>query len=284
MRFIMPFILCIITLFFTVPALAGPADAPVVPEDKAKVSAPVSRKAGDKAEEKTEHWVSLSASSRPAYVGIHGGTAPISLFRNENGELVAMTGQTGNDFSHLLSGGNSSLRALPQTDNEAASQKATPVEAGDSVTISGDELPSPVQTSDTAPSRSTVAKPTSSAPTAATPAAATPAASGAVLPHPALAGGSASSLNGAVLVPVPLDPSPSCEILPNISAANATIVFASGSVRLSSDEKLTPFGLTVADAPSTVYVAQDSLGSIAKPAYAPLRLHDYRRALANNRI
>ena len=279
MRFIMLFILCITTLFFTVPAHAGPADAPVAPEDKAKVSAPVSRKAGDKAEEKTEQWVTLSASSRPAYVGIHGGTAPISLFRNENGELVAITGQTGNDFSHLLSGGNSSLPALPQAGNEDASQKTTPVEAGDSVTMSGDEVPSPVQTSVTTASSSTVAKPTSSVPTAAT-----PAASGALLPYPALAGGSGSSLNGAVLLPVPLDPSPSCEILPNISADNAPIVFASGSGRLSSGEKLTPFGLTVADAPSTVYVAQDSLASIAKPAYAPLRLHDYRRALANKRI
>lgn len=53
-----------------------------------------------KEEEKDETSTTMhfEASQRPAYIGIHGGTAPISLLRAPNGLLVAFTGQTGNDF------------------------------------------------------------------------------------------------------------------------------------------------------------------------------------------
>ncbi|MDR2077014.1 MAG: hypothetical protein LBP61_08840 [Desulfovibrio sp.] len=49
-------------------------------------------------------WITIEPGSRPAYVGIHGGTAPISLLRASNGLLFAFTGQTGNDFLHILRG------------------------------------------------------------------------------------------------------------------------------------------------------------------------------------
>jgi hypothetical protein len=52
----------------------------------------------------SEGWVVIESGSRPAYVGIHGGTAPISLLRASNGLLFAFTGQTGNDFLHVLRG------------------------------------------------------------------------------------------------------------------------------------------------------------------------------------
>ncbi|MDR2800060.1 MAG: hypothetical protein LBB52_02195 [Desulfovibrio sp.] len=47
-------------------------------------------------------WIRLEEGSRPAYVGIHGGTAPISLLRSPGGVLFALTGTTGNDFSRIL--------------------------------------------------------------------------------------------------------------------------------------------------------------------------------------
>jgi hypothetical protein len=47
-------------------------------------------------------WIRLGEGTRPAYVGIHGGTAPISLLRSPGGVLFALTGTTGNDFSRIL--------------------------------------------------------------------------------------------------------------------------------------------------------------------------------------
>lgn len=47
-------------------------------------------------------WVSLEPGTRPAYVGIHGGTAPITLLRSPEGALFAYTGTTGNDFLQIL--------------------------------------------------------------------------------------------------------------------------------------------------------------------------------------
>ncbi len=56
-------------------------------------------------------WIKLESGSRQAYVGIHGGTAPLSLMRSSDGVLFAYTGQTGNDFLHVLKGGNASRQA-----------------------------------------------------------------------------------------------------------------------------------------------------------------------------
>lgn len=47
-------------------------------------------------------WVRLEPGARPAYVGIQGGTAPISLLRADDGSLYAFTGNTGNDFMQVL--------------------------------------------------------------------------------------------------------------------------------------------------------------------------------------
>ena len=71
---------------------------------------------GVKAENST--WIHLEATPQAAYVGIHGGTAPITLVRTKNGELVALTGETGSDFTRLLLGHNASRNnsdAAPST-------------------------------------------------------------------------------------------------------------------------------------------------------------------------
>ena len=55
-----------------------------------------------------DNWVKMEPGGRQAYVGIHGGTAPLSLVCSTDGVLFAFTGQTGNDFTHVLRGGNAS--------------------------------------------------------------------------------------------------------------------------------------------------------------------------------
>lgn len=71
-------------------------------------------------------WVSLEPGSRPAYVGIQGGTAPITLLRSPKGALYGYTGNTGNDFLQLLQGKESPEVALPQTDSKEALQLLPP--------------------------------------------------------------------------------------------------------------------------------------------------------------
>lgn len=69
-------------------------------------------------------WVSMESGARPAYVGIHGGTAHVSLLRASNGVLFAFTGQTGNDFMHVLRRGDQK-----QTSPEKPADPATPANA-----------------------------------------------------------------------------------------------------------------------------------------------------------
>lgn len=48
-------------------------------------------------------WVSMPAGARCAYLGIHGGTVPVSLLATSTGNsLISFVGQTGNDFLALL--------------------------------------------------------------------------------------------------------------------------------------------------------------------------------------
>ncbi|MBQ3059779.1 MAG: hypothetical protein IJD16_05645 [Desulfovibrio sp.] len=48
-------------------------------------------------------WVTIPAGARPAYMGIHGGTMPVSLMVSEDGEsLLTFVGRTGNDFLNVL--------------------------------------------------------------------------------------------------------------------------------------------------------------------------------------
>lgn len=62
-----------------------------------------------------ESWTYMPAGARPSYMGIHGGTMPVSLMVSDDGEsLLTFVGRTGNDFMETLRKG--SLR-LPSFGN-----------------------------------------------------------------------------------------------------------------------------------------------------------------------
>lgn len=45
----------------------------------------------------------MPAGARPAYIGIHGGTVPVSLLTSKDGQsMVTFVGRTGNDFLSML--------------------------------------------------------------------------------------------------------------------------------------------------------------------------------------
>ena len=51
----------------------------------------------------TPQWVHMPAGARATYIGIHGGTVPVSLLTSRDGtHMVALVGQTGNDFLRTL--------------------------------------------------------------------------------------------------------------------------------------------------------------------------------------
>lgn len=48
-------------------------------------------------------WVEMPAGGKPAYMGIHGGTMPVSLLVSDDGaSLLSFVGRTGNDFLNVL--------------------------------------------------------------------------------------------------------------------------------------------------------------------------------------
>lgn len=69
-----------------------------------------------------EDWTFLPAGAKPSYMGIHGGTMPVSLVVSDDGtSLLSFVGRTGNDFLEVLrnvllpvpSFGNSTGYGLP---------------------------------------------------------------------------------------------------------------------------------------------------------------------------
>ena len=73
-------------------------------------------------------WVKVESGSRQAYVGIHGGTAPLSLMHSTDGVLFAFTGRTGNDFMQVLKGGNASRVAAQPPPRNNAEDPGRPVD------------------------------------------------------------------------------------------------------------------------------------------------------------
>lgn len=71
-------------------------------------------------------WVNLEPGARPAYVGIQGGTAPITLLRTPTGSVLGYTGNTGNDFIQLLQGKEPPKTALPPSDSKEALELPLP--------------------------------------------------------------------------------------------------------------------------------------------------------------
>ena len=53
--------------------------------------------------EQEDQWVEMPAGAKPSYMGIHGGTMPVSLLVSDDGSsLLSFVGQTGNDFLEVL--------------------------------------------------------------------------------------------------------------------------------------------------------------------------------------
>jgi len=59
-------------------------------------------------------WTQMPAGARATYIGIHGGTVPVSLLTSRDGtHMVALVGQTGNDFLRTLKVNPGTRGALP---------------------------------------------------------------------------------------------------------------------------------------------------------------------------
>ncbi len=64
-------------------------------------------------------WVYMASGVKAVFPGIHGGTAPVSLVPLADGRLQARSGETGQDFIHLMkkkeggSAGGAAQTALP---------------------------------------------------------------------------------------------------------------------------------------------------------------------------
>ena len=71
-------------------------------------------------------WINIEPGSRPAYVGIQGGTAPITLRHSHKGSLLGYTGNTGNDFIQLLQGKEPPAVAQPPADSKEALELPLP--------------------------------------------------------------------------------------------------------------------------------------------------------------
>ncbi|MEG2172956.1 MAG: hypothetical protein RRY29_06820 [Desulfovibrionaceae bacterium] len=71
-------------------------------------------------------WVNMPAGARVTYIGIHGGTVPVSLLTDKDGtSMVTFVGQTGNDFLRILLRSDNGEK-LPDTSVEPAAQLADP--------------------------------------------------------------------------------------------------------------------------------------------------------------
>lgn len=75
--------------------LLRPATSPALDE--------VVRPMGPPAPASGSGWVDMPAGARPAYIGIHGGTVPVSLLTSKDGQsMITFVGRTGNDFLAML--------------------------------------------------------------------------------------------------------------------------------------------------------------------------------------
>lgn len=81
-------------------------------------------------------WVRMPAGARPTYMGIHGGTMPVSLLVSDDGtSLLTFVGRTGNDFLEVLHRTEfqmpSFLKKAAQNSTEDALLQGKILQAGD---------------------------------------------------------------------------------------------------------------------------------------------------------
>ena len=71
-------------------------------------------------------WIYMPAGARAAYIGIHGGTVPVSLLTSRDGtHLVALVGQTGNDFLRALKADPGTTETPPMPSGSLAAPDET---------------------------------------------------------------------------------------------------------------------------------------------------------------
>jgi len=51
-----------------------------------------------------ENWITMPEGNRATFVGIHGGTVPITIVSSEDGTMLALPGNSGKDFLNILRG------------------------------------------------------------------------------------------------------------------------------------------------------------------------------------
>lgn len=84
-----------------------------------------------KASVQEEEWTSMPAGGRPAYMGIQGGTMPVSLLVAGNGEaLLTFVGRTGNDFLEVLKATDLPLPSLLNATRAHSSPLPLPANCG----------------------------------------------------------------------------------------------------------------------------------------------------------
>ena len=290
------FALCALCLalipFFHAPARAanGKMDTAVAPASKQNPAkaADASRQAPKSTPKAGQHpegqdvaaaqlhdgWIKLESGSRQAYVGIHGGTAPLSLMRSSDGVLFAFTGQTGNDFLHVLKGGNASRQSADHSGQRAA--------AGQTKESNATQAASALQTArrhknadEPSVAPASAAGPTAqSAPASKTgPSANADKAASAGAPAPAAK-------------PAPAKTEPAGTGQP--SAKGEVLVFASGDVKDAS-EGYKPFGLTPPAGMSPEELRRQNAGlppgQTASSYFGkPLKLGSYQAILKSGKV
>ena len=243
------------------------------PQTATKTSAAAVRHSGTgqaSADHARDGWVKVESGSRQAYVGIHGGTAPLSLMRSTDGVLFAFTGQTGNDFTQVLRGGNASRTSLHHPNQNGTEDEAP---AASSAPATPDRQAAPQATAQRAET--------------GTPGSAAPAAS--PKSRPTDAGVNA----GKTAKPAPdVQAKAVADSTPDASKATASgkgqppatsenLVFASGELASkSSSEGYQPFGLTPsADVPPDTTGKESASAPPAAPLGKPLKLRSYQQIL-----
>lgn len=90
------------------------------------------RSTAPEAQADDDGWIDMPGGSRPAYIGIHGGTVPVSLLATRGGNtMVAMVGETGSDFLYLLRGGRNQSAANGSEQSESAAELLAAAKASD---------------------------------------------------------------------------------------------------------------------------------------------------------
>ena len=78
-----------------------------------------------------ESWHVIPAGAKPSYMGIHGGTMPVSLLVSVDGSsLLSFIGRTGNDFMEALRNAHVRLPSLGNSTMAPARAQTTNIFAG----------------------------------------------------------------------------------------------------------------------------------------------------------